>query len=453
MDLSSIYDVVVVGGGISGSMAALAAAREGVKTLIIEQHGCLGGMLTVAGIGPMMTFHAGSTQVIRGITDELINRMAARKKSPGHIFDTTGYTFTVTPFDAEAMKYELDEMMDESGVDVLFHTMLAGVKCEDSVIKDIQVCNKGGLSNLRAKVFVDATGDGDLSAWAGVPFAKGRAADGKSQPLTMKMKMIKVDTLKLRRYIKNNPLEFPSLHGNTSIIDRAERLSIGGFTRLVERAKAQGKFNIARNSILMFETNNPGEFIINTSRIHDHDATDPVSLSDAEMLGRKQVKELERFLIDFVPGFENAVLEYSGPNIGIRASRHISGIYCLTEQDVLSFKIFNDTIACAAYPIDIHPGANETFEDQSSKFKSGRYYTIPYRCLVNKNVGNLITVGRCISTTFEAQAAMRTTPTVAAIGQAGGVAASIAALRNIIAAKVPFNELKDKLLRQGAFLP
>lgn len=453
MELTAKYDVIVAGGGISGSMAAAAAARDGAKTLLIEQHGFLGGMLTAAGVGPMMTFHAGDRQVIRGITGELIERLAARGKSPGHIVDTTGYTHSVTPFDAEAMKYELDEMTVAAGADVLFHTMLAGVHADHGKIRSILVCNKGGLSTLTAKMYVDATGDGDLSAWAGVPYIKGRASDGKSQPMTMKMKMIHVDVDKIRRYIMDHPEDFPSLGGDTSVIDRSPRLSIGGFTALVARAKAEGRFHISRDSLLLFETNNPGEVIINTSRIHGHDATDPASLSDAEMQGRKQVKELEAFLVRYVPGFENAVLEYSGPNIGVRASRQIKGVYILTSADVLAFKKFEDTIACSAYPIDIHPGENEAFVDYSSRFKSGEYYGIPYRCLVNGDIGNLVTVGRCISAEFEAQAAIRTTPTVGAVGHAGGLAASIAARNDIRAADVPNDELKKKLIGQGAYLP
>ena len=450
MKLNQPYDIIVVGGGISGSMAALAAGRAGARVLLVEQYGFLGGMLTAAGVGPMMTFHAGDKQVIKGVTGELIDRLKAKGKSTGHIYDTTTYTYTVTPFDAEAMKRELDLMCQEANVEVLFHTMLADVNVSKGNINDIVVCNKAGLSKLKAKVYIDATGDADLSAWAGVPYGKGRETDGKSQPATMKFKMINVDTQKIRDYIKNNIQDFTTL-SDPSSIDKGDRLSIGGFLSIVKKAKEQGEFTLNRPGILIFETNRPGEFIINTSRIFGVDSTCPASISKAEMIGREQVAELEVFLKKWVPGFENAILAFSGPNIGIRNSRQIKGLYTLTSEDILSFKKFDDAIVYCGYPIDIHPITGEPFEDYSPLFKNGDYYGIPYGCLVNDKVLNLVVVGRCISATFEAQAAIRTTPTVGAIGHAGGLGAAIAVETGISAKDVPYDILKKKLLSQNAY--
>ena len=452
MDIDNIYDVIVVGGGISGAMASVAAGRDGAKVLLVEQYGYAGGMLTAAGVGPMMTFHAGSKQVIKGLTSELIDRLIQKKKSPGHIPDTSGYTYSVTPFDSEAMKYELDLMLTEAGVEILFHTMLADVNVLENTISNIVVCNKAGLSELKAKIYIDATGDADLSAWAGVPFTKGREGDGKCQPMTTKFKMLKVDIEKIKDYIKSNPDDFPFLKGDTSVIDKASRLSIGGFVSIVKKAKKQGRFTNPRESVLFFETNNPGEVIINTSRIIDHDSASPKSLTSAEIEGREQVNELVKFFKDSMPGFENAIMTGSGPNVGVRSSRQIKGLYTLCANDLLSFTKFDDAIACCGYPIDVHPSAGEKFVDHSKHFNSGDYYSIPYRCLVNDKIENLITVGRCISASFEAQAAMRTTPTVGAIGHAGGLAASIASKNNIAVKDVCCELLREKLLSQGAYL-
>jgi hypothetical protein len=444
------YDVVVAGGGISGGMAAVAASRCGAGTLVVEQYGFLGGMLTAAGVGPMMTFHAGDRQVIQGLTGELVDRLSRKGKSPGHIFDTTGYTYSVTPFDAESMKHELEMMLLESGGDVLYHTMLAEVRVEAGRILGITVCNKSGLHELKGKIFIDATGDADLSAWAGVEFSKGRASDGACQPMTMNLKMRNVDIDAVKKFIRDNPEEFPRLQGDTGIVDRAPRLSIGGFVRTLQEAQRSGEISFKREDVLFFETNIPGEVIVNTTRVLGCDGTDPWSLTKAEIEGRRQVRELEKFLREKISGFQRAETVYSGPAIGVRSSRQIKGLYTLTGGDLLSCEKFGDVIAQAGYPVDIHSPDGEGTNHMHLKW--GDIYSIPYRCLVNDKIGNLITVGRCISATFEAQAAIRTTPTAGAIGHAGGVAAALAAKRGVKASDVDMAELQRVLKDQGAYL-
>jgi hypothetical protein len=447
------FDIIVVGGGISGAVAAISAARNGSKVLIVEQHGFLGGMLTAAGVGPMMTFHVEDRQVVQGITGELIDRMIKKGKSPGHIIDAIGYTYTVTPFDAEWMKHELELMLLENQCEVLYHSMLAGVEVENGIIKSITVCNKAGLTKLYSKVFLDATGDGDLSAWAGVDFIKGREKDGAVQPMTANVKMANVNTDVIRAFIKDNPDEFPYLQGNASLLDVASKLSVSGFVKTLDKAKEAGVVTYRWEGLLFFETNNPGEVIVNTTRIHGYDSTDPWSLSEAEIVGRKQVRELELFLRDYVPGFENATMIYSGPSIGVRSSRQIKGVYTLNQQDILTGRKFNDVIAHAGYPIDVHsPDGKEEIIKDNMHLRPGVMYSVPYSCLINDKVTNLITVGRCISTTFEAQGAIRTTPTAGAIGHGGGIAASLAAKNNICCSNIDIAELQSLLQHQGAFL-
>ena len=447
------YDVIVVGGGISGVMAAITAARNGARTLVVEKYGFLGGMLTAAGVGPMMTFHVGDRQVIRGTTGELIDRMVKKGTSPGHIFDTIGYTYTVTPFDAEAMKHELEIMLLESGGEVLYHTMLAGVRTSNGLIDSIIICNKSGLSELSAKVFIDATGDADLSAWAGVECTKGRPSDGACQPMTMNMKMANVDIEAVKAYVKANPDDFPYLKGNTGMVDKACRLSISGFEETIKKGIEEGSLDFDCEGLLFFETNNPGEVIVNTTRIRGKDATDPWSLTSAEIEGRKQVRSLYRFLKEKVRGFEKAILISTGPAIGVRSSRQIKGLYTLTVEDIVTSRKFEDVIAHCGYPIDVHhpEGKGEVVREEDN-VTWGSMYSVPYRCLVNRQVGNLITVGRCISATFEAQGAIRTTPIAGAIGQAGGAGAYLAVKYGKKASEIDVAEMQELLLGEGAYL-
>ncbi|MDF7825480.1 FAD-dependent oxidoreductase [Pontiellaceae bacterium B12227] len=449
-DAKTKYDVIVVGGGISGAMAGIGAARAGAKVLVVEQYGFLGGMLTAAGVGPMMTFHAGDEQVIQGSTGELIDRLEKKGQSPGHVFDTTGFTYTVTPFDVEGMKRELELMLTESGGEVLFHAMLASVEVNEGRVESITVCTKSGLMQLRAEVFVDATGDADVAFHAGVECTKGRESDGACQPMTMKMRMMNVDIQEIREYIKNNPDEFPRLEGDVNKVDKGARLSIGGFVKTLAKGRAAGDFSFPREDVLFFEANGEGEVIVNTTRILGFDSNDPWSFSLAEMEGRRQSLEVDRFLKKYIPGFGNSVLVYTGPQIGVRSSRQIKGRYTLTGPDIHSRKSFPDTIAHTGYPVDIHSPDGEGTAHVKPEW--GTFCSIPYRCLVNEQVRNLISVGRCISVDFEAQAAVRTTPTMGAVGQAGGIASALAVRYSLQIGEVNPEQLREELQRQGSFL-
>lgn len=452
------YDVIVVGGGISGTMAAISAGRGGAKVLLIDSNGYLGGTLTACGVGPMMTFHAGEKQVVKGITDEVIQRLAKKGLSPGHIFDTTGYTYTVTPFDAEGLKFELEEMARECGVHILYHTMLAGVETSDGNISRITICNKAGLSTLTAKIYIDATGDADLSSMSGVGCSVGREEDGKTQPMSMMLRVNHVDVDVVREYIKNHEEEFPRLEGDLEKVDRSPRLSIGGFVRTLARAQKAGDISFPREDVLFFETNAHGEFIINTSRVIGHNNLDPISLSHAEWEGRKQAWQLYSFMKREIPGFAEARLMYIGPNIGVRSSRQIHGNYTLTERDVAECRTFPDSIAYSGYPVDIHPADGVNSEEheeqhrQDNKASWGQIRSLPYRCLVNPVINNLITVGRCVSVSYFAQGAFRTAPIAGAIGHAGGAAALLAVQTGRKVADIDIDQLRKLLKSQGAVI-
>ena len=223
----------------------------------------------------------------------------------------------------------------------------------------------------------------------------------------------------------------------------------------MKKAQKTGKISFQREDILFFETDRAGEFIVNTTRIINADPTEPKDLTRAEILGRKQAWEVLELLKTEVQGFENAELEFTGPFIGIRGSRQLKGSYVLTAEDIISCVDFDDTIACGGYPIDIHaPEGNDTqmYEKTKLSLEYGDIYHIPYRSLISDNVKNLITVGRCISANFEAQAAIRVSPIAGAIGHGGGVAAGICAVNNINVQDIDIEELRKELKKQGAFI-
>lgn len=456
INIGPSYDVVVVGGGPSGTMAGIAAARIGAKTLVIEQHGFFGGSLTAMGVGPMMSFHNNAgDQVVEGLPQELIDRLVARGASPGHIEDSTTYCTTVTPFDSEYLKMELEGMLEEAGADVLFHTKLAAARLgENGRIADIVVCNKGGLTAYPGKTCVDASGDGDLAVRAGVPFVMGRAHDRVTQPMTMNLKVGNVDVERVRRYALENPDDFVFAHGEEEGLERLKRtprLSLAGYRKAWEAAKKQGEIDVPREHVLFFETATPGVVIVNTSRVQGLDATDPLQLSRAEMIGRRQCTQIFDFLRRRCPGFENAIRMDASSQIGVRESRHVEGIYTLTADDLARRRDFPDPIALGGYPIDIHSA--EKAETDSVHFAEGTTYQIPMRSLLVEMPDNLVIGGRCISATHEAMAAFRVTPIAMAIGQAAGTIAATATATGTPPAQVDYGAVRTQLLAHGAKLP
>ena len=444
------YDVIVCGAGIAGSMAATAAARMGAKVLVIEEEGYPGGSMTAMGTGPMMTFHAGEKQVVRGIADEMIERLKAKGLSTGHIIDSTGYTYTVTPFSAEGMKRELEMMMLEAGAQILYHTVITGVEVENEKIKSLTCFSCGETFKASGKVYIDATGDGDVIAMSGAPYKQGRDSDGKDQPMTMNYKIAGVDIGCVRALMESNPANFPFLYPKAGIQKKAPRLSFSGYQDIMKKGIADGEITFDRDIVLCFETDREGEVIVNMSRILGENPVDPVSLSRAETEGRRQVWELFDFMKRRIPGFENTHLLFTGPRVGVRSSRRLIGQYTLTEYDILDERKFEDGIAAYGYPIDIH-SADGT-ETDSRFLREGGYYTIPYGCLLSCKIGNLMAAGRNISATFEAQASTRTSPCCGALGDAAGAAAAMAAKAEVLPAEIDVQALRDALRAQDAVI-
>lgn len=432
----------------------MAAGRAGAKVLLIEQFGFLGGSLTAMGVGPMMTFHnRAGKQLVFGSPNEMIERLVKLGASPGHILDGTGYCSTVTPFDAEMLKVVLEDMVLESGVEILYHTRLVGVRTENREIVSLSIHNRGGIQEVEAQQFIDASGDSELVKLAGVPFTLGRDEDNKSQPLTMNVKIGNVNTDALRKYMYENWDQFDDAirtQDKKEVLNRTRRISLWGFYDLWEKAKKKGEVTIPRDNVLFFETNTEGEFIFNTSRILGMDPTNPFDISKAETAGRKQCVEIFQFLRKYAPGFEKATLVGTAPHIGIRESRHPHAKYVLTSEDLVNERKFQNTIAVGGYPIDIHSPDGETTD--SVHLRDEGIYYIPVDSLLVNEIDNLILAGRAIGADHYASAAIRVTPIAMAIGQGAGVLAGLASIHHIKPCEVRYDELKNNLLEQGAYL-
>ena len=445
-------DVLVVGGGPAGVAAAIASGRCGAKTMLIEQHGYLGGTATASLVGPFMTSFTsdGKTQNIVGIFDEIVRRMEQMGGAihPSKVRHGTSYSSWlgyghdhVTPFDSEILKLVAFEMVEEAGVKLLLHTYFVMPIIENKAIKGAIFVNKSGLIAIKAKVVIDCTGDADVAARADVPYSKGRPTDGLMQPATMFFRVRNVDDVKLQKYFDEHP-------------DEKDKMTPGlpkTFSSLIEEAKKRGDFPLNHDIIGAYQTTRKGEYLMNASRLHKINGTIAEDLTKAEIEGRKQVQVLMKFLRKYVPGFENAELAEVASNIGIRETRHIVGEYVLTQEDVQEAKEFDDTIALASFPIDIHDP--KTGGGYFVGLKRGTSFEIPYRCLVPKKIEQLLVAGRPVSATHEAAGAIREMPQCFAMGQAAGVAAALAVKTKKPPRRIDVRALQKKLLEQNVVLP
>lgn len=441
------YDVIVCGGGPAGVTAALAAARNGAHTLLIERYGFVGGSSTAALVYPWMTFHtARGEQVIGGIAQELVDRLIERGASPGHLRDTIGFVHTLTPFDPEAYKALADELLAAAGVELLYHTQITGVAVDGTQIEGLRLWNKSGAHSLTARIYIDSTGDGDIAAAAGVPFVLGRRADGRTQPMTMNFVMGGVDLEAVIAYMRAHPEDF---HAG-SLIDELDRLPLTGVSGFFSAWQRHAPPNVPRDRVLFFVGLRPDEVRVNTSRILDRDGTNAWDLAAAEREGRQQVRALVEFCRAHLPGFAQSYLSHTPTQVGVRETRHIHGRYTLTGADVVAARRFPDAIARSGYPIDIHDPGGAALE--SRDIAGGDAYDIPFRCLLPVGIDNLLLNGRCISTTHTAFSSARLTPSCMAIGQAAGTAAALALRRRCPPTALAIEELQAHLRRQGALL-
>ena len=445
-------DVLVVGGGPAGVCAAIAAARCGADTLIIEQGNCLGGMATRGLVAPFMTCYdtTGEIMVIRGLFAEIVDRMVAlggaihpsqvRAGTPFSAWITKGHDH-LTPFDAETMKFVLDQMCAEAGVKLLFHSTLLEPIVKNNAIKGVRVLGREGIGRINAKVVIDATGDGDVAAKAGVPCTFGNPELGKVQPSTLFFHINNVDSPRLIKDVEAHLHEFRKVNG----------VSYRALHWRVEEAEAAGEWDINRKSVNIYRGVREDEWAVNCTRIANVDATSTGSLSAAEIEGRRQVQEMMNFFHKYVPGCENATIKSSASTLGIRESRHVQGEYLLTADDLLQGVVPDDSILVASNSVDVH-GRNGANTTEYKTIENGQWYGLPFRSLIPLDVDGLIVAGRAISATSDAAGAVRVMPPCMAMGHAAGIAAALAAAGSCKPRSIDASEVRQKLLEQGAFL-
>lgn len=418
------FDVIVVGAGSAGSSAAISAARLGARTLLVDRLPFLGGTSTAV----LDTFYAFYTpgekprRVVGGIGWEVAERLTAQGMAferPNTYGAGTGVTY-----DPEVLKVVWEQLAEEAKVEVLLHTWATGVVKRDAQVGAVRTWNKGGESVIEAGAIVDASGDADLCAMAGVPYE-----DAKSTPnlqsLSTIFRVANVD------------------------VEKASALPKTEMWAMMRDAAASGEYRLPRLEGSWHRTPHPGIVTVHMTRIPNVDATDPEQLTHAEIEGRRQVREYHRFLRDKVPGFERSVLVATSPAIGVRESRRVVGDYRLTRDDVLNACRFEDEIALCGAPIEDHsagPDTRWTYVPESG------VYGIPYRCLLPKGVDGMLVAGRCFSATHDAHASARSMATCMAMGQAAGTAAALAAAAGNTPRQVGAASLRECLLEGGALL-
>lgn len=408
------YDVVVAGGGLGGVSAAYSAAKAGASVLLVEKYGFLGGMATAGLVNPFMSYRVRRKKISSPVFNELLKRM----KAEGAL-DRKGRIF-----DDEILKVVLDRMMSDAGADVLFHALLTGARVRNERIESARIRLKEGGINVKGKIFIDATGDGDLAAFAGCRYEKGRKEDGLCQPMTLCFRI-----------------------GNIAEPEGADAWSFirEELNRVFLDAKEAGIVDQPRENILLFKTLVPGVYHFNTTRVTGEDGTRSLDLSRAEAEARRQAHELFGLFKAKSLRFANAWLVKTAAQIGVRETRRIKGLYTVTEEDVLSARKFGDGIARSSYPVDIHnpAGAGTIIK----KVPAGDYYEVPYRALLPEGTENLITGSRCVSSTHEAHSSLRIMPVVSAIGEAAGRAAAKAALGGVPPSKIDGASLAKEIFR------
>lgn len=430
------WDVIVAGGGPAGCAAAISAAREGAKTLLIEATGCLGGMGTSGLVPAWCPFSDGEKVVYQGLASKVFE---AAKEGIAHVRKADTNWVSI---DAEHLKRVYDELVVQSGAKVLFHTLLSDVQTDgNGKVEALIVSNKKGLSAYSAKVYVDATGDGDLAVWAGAEYEQGDET-GDVQPATHCFVLSNVDSY---AYING-----PVLHSNNPNSPIYDIVKSGKYPEIPD-------VHMCNNFV------GPSTVGFNAGHLWNVDNTDPFSVSEAMMKGRRIAKAMRDALAEYHPkAFANSFLVSTAPLMGVRETRRIVGDYTLTADDYFARRSFSDEIGRNCYYLDMHHSKKEAqdtidrkmdWSKRDARYGKGESHGIPYRCLTPKGLKNVLVAGRTVSADRAMQASVRVMPPCLVMGEAAGMAAAHSlALEEIDVHGIDVQKLRGRLVEEGAFL-
>jgi glycine/D-amino acid oxidase-like deaminating enzyme len=425
------YDVLVVGGGGAGIAAGIAAARSGARTLLIERYGFLGGMATAGMVGYFCGFFTTGTAkklIVGGIAGSLLERLKERSAVTAKGASRVDPRIASLRFNPELFKFVTEEYAVKNGVELLYHSFVTDVAWEQkgSRLSGVIVENKSGRCALLAKVIIDASGDGDVAFRAGVPCDIGDEK-GRLQTLTTMFRMIHVD------------------------VEKMQDLTTPVVKEKLEEAVNTGEYGFKRPDGILNPALPSGLVSANIVSVPDLIATDAWDLTRAEMEGRRQVLEYIKAFRRYLPGFEQAELSSFAPQIGIRETRRIQGLYALQEDDVLKGRKFDDAIALGAWPIEMHDPETRRIIWKFLE-KEDDYYTIPVRCLIPRGVENLLVAGRCLSASHVAHASARVIGPAFAMGEAAGVLAGQSVASNTVPKEISPEKVQKELKQRGAIL-
>lgn len=412
---NKLYDTIVVGGGTAGSICAIEAARGGNKVLVVEKSINLGGAAVNALVNPMMESFVKHESIFYEIEDRL------KKKGKTTRDGIMEYVYA----SCEDKALVLEEMLLESNGEVLYDVTLSGCEVKDHKISSISVIGVEGEIKLFAKQFVDATGDALLSRMSGVKCNSGDD-QGNNQMSSLRFEMGGIDVDKYRDYVLSLNDDFSPL--KQGFFFESAMVNNKNFKLEPKFREGIEKGLLKEEDLRYYQCfsipNQEGMMTFNCPHLSNlKQNTDSFARSKAISEGRAMINRLVRFLKECMPGFEHAYLVRQASALGVRESYRINGVYTLNEEDYINRRKFQNAVAKGDWYIDVHSATKGLVHLE--KYKKGEYYEIPYTCLINNEISNLLTIGRCISTTFLTQASIRIQPTVIDMGQSAGKACAV----------------------------
>jgi hypothetical protein len=445
------YDVIVIGGGPGGLPAAIAAARQGAKVLLVEKNGYLGGNLTI-GLPLLAYLDKDGNQVIRGIAQELVDALAAKGAAGAHRW--CPMHDSVTAYDHEVLKIVAFEMCLEAGVEILLHTEVIDTDVENGVLKSVTLFGKSHRIEARARVFIDATGDGDVGYIAGATFEMGQKGTGVLQPPTLMCTVGGVDFDEIIDYLEKNPEQMelaPTIETypgyDASYLKSNPTHTLVGMRKLFLELREKGELPVSRDTLICIRSLIPGQAHLNCTRHQGIDGSDVFDLTKAEIEGHIQNLKLVETLRKYVPGFEKCYLTQIYPFLGVRESRRFHGLATLTEDMLINGVIEDDAVGIGSYIIDIHDGIGS-----STIVKKVRPYGLPYGMTCSSDIKNLMFSGRCASMDAVALSSARVMPPLMVMGQGAGVGAALAVRQGVYPGEVDVREVRKILREDGVML-